>query len=174
MARLESDREDLLGEAVALVERIELSPSECGSAADDTAIGLAPGPSIVVGFRAGGAASFFFGADPVYQFNTSGALRRAYCDGQLFKAVGGRLVSLARIRTASEVTLRSRELSLEQQHEFLARAQLHLEWLATLLATKTYSITAQVPVDANIVARIEHWLITHREIVVALAPNVAP
>ena len=70
MARDESDREDLLREATALVERIELAPAD---AADDE--------HIVAGFRRDGALSIYFGADPVYHFNSAGELRRAYCDG---------------------------------------------------------------------------------------------
>ena len=94
MARDESSREDLLREATALVERIELRITAPISAAHDR------DDHVVVGFRANGAASFFFGDDPVYQFNSAGQLRRAYCGGLLFKATHGRLVSLQRVRQA--------------------------------------------------------------------------
>src|SRR5204863_2544475 len=78
MAREESSREDLLREATALVERIELIPN--GSTSDGR---------IVAGFRRNGALSVFFGEDPVYQFNAAGELRRAYTDGKLLKADRG-------------------------------------------------------------------------------------
>src|SRR5688572_18570527 len=65
MARQEQDREDILREATALVERVELLIPEF------------PEP-IVAGFRRDGSASFFFGADPVLQFNAQGKLRRAF------------------------------------------------------------------------------------------------
>ena len=90
MARDQSSREDLLREATALVERIELriaGPMSVKHDRDD---------HVVVGFRANGSASFFFGEDPVYQFNSAGQLRRAYCGGLLIKAAHGRLVSLQR------------------------------------------------------------------------------
>ena len=73
MARRESDREDLLREATALVERAELTIEGFDE-------------PIVVGFRRDGSASFFFGADPVYQFNTAFELRRAFVVGLLYKA----------------------------------------------------------------------------------------
>ena len=87
------NREDLLREATALVERIELVPHR-----DRQFDASEP---IVVGFRADGALSIFFGDDPVYQFNAAGELRRAYCDGLLFKAVQ-RPAGFARARADGE------------------------------------------------------------------------
>ena len=88
MSRSESDREDLLREATALVERVELSIPGYGE-------------SIVVGFRRDGSASFFFGQSPVFQFNSQRELRRAFRDGLLFKTDNGRLVEMRRERTAT-------------------------------------------------------------------------
>jgi len=73
MAREEEPREDLLREATALVERVELQIE-----------GFAE--TIVAGFRRDGAASFYFGQDFVFQFNTANQLRRGYVEGRLFKA----------------------------------------------------------------------------------------
>src|SRR5512134_1308657 len=109
MARQESEREDLLREATALVERAEL---QLPSFAEP----------IVVGFRSGGAASFFFGSDPVYQFNSTGQLRRAFVAGKLLKAERGRLVALARERTAEEVALVRTGLDPAEQAELLSSA----------------------------------------------------
>ena len=69
MARNEADREDLMREAVALTERVEL---------------FVPGfeELITIGFRSNGAMSIFVGQDPVYQFDPSGRLRRAFADRQ--------------------------------------------------------------------------------------------
>src|SRR5690606_4241518 len=97
MARQEQDREDLLKEATALVERVEL------------AIDGMP-EHVVVGFRADGCASFYFGPEPVWHFNTSQELRRAYVGGLLYKAEQGRLVSLQRNRTSGQVQLLRHEL----------------------------------------------------------------
>src|SRR6184192_244955 len=98
MARVERDREDLLAEATALVERVELEVAGW------------PG-HVVLGFRASGCGSVYFGADEAYQFNTTGELRRAYRDGALYKAERRRLVRLARQRTAEEVQLIRHELN---------------------------------------------------------------
>jgi hypothetical protein len=83
MARQPEDREDLLAEATALVERAELRlPGDART--------------IVAGFRATGCGSLFFGADPVYQFNSARQLRRAFVGGELYKAERGQLVALTR------------------------------------------------------------------------------
>jgi hypothetical protein len=72
MARDETKREDLLAEATALVERIQIVSQSAGT--------------ITAGFRANGALSLFFDEDPAYHFNSAGELRRAYCAGLLIKA----------------------------------------------------------------------------------------
>src|SRR5437867_13443850 len=105
MSRQESDREDLLREATALVERIELRLSQQPD-------------SIVAGFRRDGSASFFFGQSPVYQFNSRCELRRAYVGGLLYKVDNGKLVEMRRERTANAVELRSRPLSSDESARF--------------------------------------------------------
>ena len=66
MAREEHARENLIAEATALVERVELLLA-----------GL-PEP-VVAGFRPDGSASLFFADDPVYQFNSrTFAARRSW------------------------------------------------------------------------------------------------
>jgi hypothetical protein len=174
MAREESDREDLLREATALVERIELSPLPSdahsrGNAplpvpvrdrerASVSASSASKAETIVVGFRAGGAASIFFGSDPVYQFNAAGELRRAYCDGLLFKAVRRRLVSLERVRKQGEVQLLRHDLSDAEQDVFIARMQERLSALTNVLAHHHYMIVGQVPADTDVLGRVRKWL----------------
>jgi hypothetical protein len=82
MTREASDREDLLREAKALVDRIKLVP-----------IGGRPDEHVITGFRNNGATSFCFGTDTVYHFSAGGQLRRAHCNAILFKASNGKLVS---------------------------------------------------------------------------------
>jgi hypothetical protein len=170
MARDESDREDLLREATALVERIELSARD----------GLIPRPvpvrdrergNIVIGFRAGGAVSIFFGADPVYQFNTAGELRRAYCDGLLFKADRHRLVSLRRVREHDAVQLVRQELTDPEQSAFLSRMSGDLRDLRTRLHRDAYDIVGQIPVDADVSARALAWLDSRDTWPVAMRPH---
>jgi hypothetical protein len=168
MAREESDREDLLREATALVERIELRPAN-GTAAAGHADAA---ESIVIGFRANGAISFFFGADPVYQFNAAGELRRAYCDGLLFKAVRGRLVSLERVRTQNEVQLLKRELSDDDQTAFVARMRQRLVLLNQELNSGSLEIVGQVPQHSDILGRVRSWLAEHDATAIADSPRV--
>jgi hypothetical protein len=160
MARDEADRENLLREATALVERIELRVSNSEQ-------------SVVIGFRPCGAASFFLGSDPVYQFNSAGQLRRAFVDGLLYKAERGGLVSLRRDRSASATRLMRRDLSAAAQTEFLATAQHQLNHLAEALDHGNYEIVGQVPSKANVLKRVRESLTRVTQIQVALSPRVS-
>ena len=150
MARRESDKEDLLREATALVERVELEPA-----------GAWESEHVIAGFRLDGAASIFFGSDPVYHFNAAGELRRAYCDSLLFKAAAGRIVSLRRERQQHEVQLLRHELTETEQLAFLARLSGLLVGLTTALDTANYAVVGQVPYDADVVGRLQEWLAQH-------------
>lgn len=160
MARDESNREDLLREATALVERAEIK---------------VPGHDepVVAGFRRDGSASFFFGADPVYQFNTAGELRRAFVGGLLYKAVKGGLVELRRERTAAETVLVSRELSAGETESLLAAMQSHLLRLREALSRGDETVLRQIPGEGDLSRRICEWLgRLPPAIRIASAPNV--
>jgi len=174
MARHESAREDLLREATALVERIELRTIgyELGASGSRSDSVLAAEVPIVVGFRASGAASFFFGDDPVYQFNTDGQLRRAYCDGRLFKAVRGRLVSLQRERSETAVQLISRELTDIEQNAFVLQMQQRLRGLAGGLEERLFTVVGQVPAGTDVLGRVRAWLASHDGLPIARTPRV--
>jgi hypothetical protein len=155
MSRQESEREDLLREATALVERVELR--------------LADQPdSIVAGFRRDGSASFFFWQSPVYQFNSRRELRRAYVGGLLYKVDSGKLVEMRRERTATAVELRSRSLSSEEATQFLLDTEKWLSTLRNALAAGNVDVLGQVPNDKDVAARVIAWLQElPREIVLA-------
>ena len=160
MARMEEHREDLLREATALAERLELGlPDQA-----DT---------IVIGFRRDGSPSFYFGSELVLQFNTLGELRRGYDRGLLFKAVDGRLISLKRERDGQQVVLQSHPLSAHETSEFSERAFRLLEKLHMALRQKTACVGRQIPENAGVANRIEQWLATHgNPLVIASRPNV--
>jgi hypothetical protein len=144
MAREEQDREDLMREATALVERIELRlPQET--------------EPVVVGFRRAGGASFFFGDDPVYQFNAAGELRRAYVGGKLLKAERRRLVELTRVRTPAETQLVRHEFDDAETAPLLEAMQQRLARLRDALDS-TFDVVAQVPADVDVVGRIRREL----------------
>src|SRR5687767_11977524 len=126
LAASESDREDLLREATALVERAELK---------------LPGfvDPVVIGFRRDGSASFFFGADPVYQFNSAGELRRAYIGGLLYKAEQGRLIGLSRERSQTETALIRHELTADKAAVILESLRTDLDRARESLEAGTYT-----------------------------------
>lgn len=134
MARNESDREDLLREATALVRRAELQAS-----------GFAE--PVVIGFRRDGAGSVYFGADPVVQFNSQLEFRRGYLHGTLLKADRGTLAELTRFRTPSAVELRRRDLSPGETTKILAELQQSLDQLAADFLESRFQLIGQVPPD---------------------------
>ena len=158
MAREEQDREDLMREATALVERVELRVPHDAE-------------TVVVGFRRIGGASFFFGADPVFQFNAAGELRRAFVAGKLLKAEHGRLVELTRVRTPDETQLVRRELSVTESGLLVTVMSERLASLRDALAA-AFEIVAQVPTDLDLVGRVRAELETLcRSTTIADSPN---
>ncbi len=161
MARNEKDREDLLGEATALTERAELLVQ-----------GIAD--PVVVGFRRNGAASIFFGADPVYQFNTEYQLRRGFLAGRLLTAQQGQLASLTRQRSAGEVQLLRHDFTPQETEEFLCEATEQLKDLHSQLATGAYEVIGQVPADGDVIPRTIAFLAKlGASMSIAAAPNVS-
>ncbi len=160
MARQEQDREDLLREATALVERAEFEvPGEPAS--------------VTAGFRRDGAAGIYFGPDPVFQFNRSGELRRAFCDGKLLKADAGALAELTRIRTATETTLERRDLNQAETSALLDAMRCRLAALHAKLEQGEYRLVGQVPAEADVVGRLRAALETLRTCrTVARTPRV--
>jgi hypothetical protein len=160
MARNEADREDLLREATALVERIELTIAGFNE-------------PIVCGFRRDGSASFYFGGDPVYQFNAAGQLRRAFVAGRLLKAERGRLIALRRQRSQQEIALVRDELAAEAQAALLADLGRRLERLEQTLQAGDYSVHGEVPPGGKIIGRVSEWLKNRPSAVeIAAVPNV--
>jgi hypothetical protein len=145
MARQESDREDLLREATALVERVELAVAGYNE-------------PIVCGFRHDGSASFYFGGEPVYQFNATCQLRRAFIAGRIHKAEQGRLVAFSRERSATQVSLVRDELSDDESATLLATMQRHLSRLREALNGGSFVIQGEVPSGGDVAGRILRWL----------------
>ncbi len=105
MARHEANREDLFSEAAGLVRKVEGS-------INDLAV-------ILAGFRTDGVLTVYFGADPMFQFDELGRLRRAYLDGYLYRAQGNTLARLTRSRSNSETTLQRSDLTAAELVDFL-------------------------------------------------------
>ncbi|WP_298861508.1 hypothetical protein [uncultured Gimesia sp.] len=101
MALNEQDREDLMREATAFYPRAELHVDH----------ELLP---VFWGQKKNGNFSFYFGSDPVYQFDQSGRLRRAYIDGYLYRTQGNTLARLSRERNSKESTLKRYDLTITE------------------------------------------------------------
>lgn len=138
MARQESEREDLMREAVALVERVEL---QCDGFPE----------SIIAGFRSAGELSLFYGQDPVYQFDAEFRLRRAYVAGHLYRSHGTTLARLTRERTPEETRLLRYDLQAEELVQFQDQMRDTLRRLLTTLPSATTSVLRSVP-EGNAVA----------------------
>ncbi len=158
MAREKADREDLLREATAFVERVEIS--------------LVEHKPIVVGFRRDGSLSCYLNPDMVYQFNARGELRRAFVAGVLYKADRGRLARLDRRETATAVELVRAELTEPQTVEFLQLMQRQLGELRAALLSGSYRLIGQVPSEGNVLARVVEWLAVDTPRTIAASPRV--
>jgi hypothetical protein len=160
MARHEENREDILREATALVERIEF---ELPDAAEP----------LIVGFRRDGSASFFFGSDFVVQFNSRNELRRAFWNTRLIKADRGQLCFMDRERSAQEVILRTTAFSKSESHEFLGLVEQQLQSLAAAMRSGKAKTLRQIPSEIPLDQRVLTWLETHAgSISIAQKPNV--
>lgn len=136
MARNHADREDILAEAVALTPRVELL--------------LTPEQSLVVaGRRAGGRWSIYFDQDPVYHFEPTGGLRRAYVADKLYRSEGNTLAELTRERTEISSSLLRTDLSPEACAAFLRQMRQRLEDLSLHLTLGQAEILRQVPSEPD-------------------------
>lgn len=163
MARESHDREDLLRDATAYSTRIQFIAD------------LGEGPlEIFAGFHRTGAFSFYFDQDPVYHFNRSGQLRRAFADEVLIKAEAGQLVQLSRQRAEGEVALVRQVLSLDEQTEFCASALARLIQLRGSLEHRQFVVEGVVTEadDVDLISRLIDTLDQLAEIRIAASPKV--
>lgn len=145
MAREPEEREDLLREAKAMVVRAEMEVDGFDE-------------PIVVGFRRGGAASFYFGQEVVYQFNMASQLRRAYSGGKLLTCEQRRLFRLTPHRTPQSLELVRHEFTPDETNEFLSAASARLHRLRLALVEQYVKVVGQVPPGADVTARVRDWL----------------
>ncbi|MFK7778520.1 MAG: hypothetical protein QM501_10490 [Gimesia sp.] len=101
MAINENDREDMMREATAFFPRAELRVEHESNL-------------IFWGQKKNGHFSFYFGGDPVYQFDQHGCLRRAFLDGALYRTQGNRLARLNRERNSNKSILKRQDLTITE------------------------------------------------------------
>ncbi|MAT15033.1 MAG: hypothetical protein CMJ46_07160 [Planctomyces sp.] len=147
MALEESDREDLMREATALKERMEIQfPSES--------------EPFVFGYRKQGELSCFLGQDPVYHFDPDLQLKRAFIDGLLYRTQGTTLAQLTRVRTTNPETDRIRtelqrhDLTTEELETFRQTVLQRLINLKEQIQSGSYTVLRRVPEDVNFLPRL--------------------
>lgn len=145
MARQPIDREDLLREATALVRRAAF---QLPGQADE----------VIVGFRRDGAASVYFGADPVYQFTATGLLRRAYFAGERLSVHAGSLSRLTAENATGRLRMLAHSLTESETANVLTTLSGQLGMLREQLRAGRYRLVGQVPAEGDVVADILHWL----------------
>ena len=158
MAREPEEREDLLREATALVQRVALE-------------GPALPAGFVAGFRRDGCLSLFYGADPVYQFNSQQQLRRAFVAGTLYKAEQGQLVRLIRATTSQEVHFVRHELTDDEQTTLIEQAAQRIVSVAQAIDDNAVQIIGQVPRESDVVAKLRIALDDHLPLTIAVSPH---
>ena len=102
----------------------------------------------------------------------AGELRRAYCDGLIFKAVRGRLVSLERVRTPHDVQLLRHELTNDEPNVFITRMGDHLRNFTARLNDGGVEVVGQVPPSADVLGRVRTWLSENNGLRIANAAGV--
>jgi hypothetical protein len=105
---------------------------------------------VVIGFRSTGAMSIYFGGDPVYQFDADNRLRRAFCEGRLYRTQGTGLACLVRERTDTETVLNRTDLSPSENHAFVEAVELRLRGLSEAFVKNQIQIVGHVPADYDL------------------------
>lgn len=133
MARIEKDREDLMIEAVAFVRRAEWKFAD----SDFCSI-------LFTGYKRNGAFSLYLDADPVYQFDANGKLRRAFVDGLIYRTEGKTLARMKRKRTEEESILLRHDLSNKELDLFFHEMKLTLSNLKTEFESQTVELISEI------------------------------
>lgn len=162
MAQAPQDREDLLRDATAFSVRLQLRVE----------IGGEP-ICVFAGFRANGAASVYLDQDPVYHFNASVQLRRAFVDGKLIKAERGQLITLDRQHEETAVALVRGMHSSEQQQQFCDDVLRRMIELREAIASGAYAVDGCVGDYESPMEQLAAFLSGLQEIQVADSPRVA-
>lgn len=142
MMAKQEDREDLMREAVALPDRVELSVDGFESL-------------ITIGFRSNSAMSIFIGQDPVYQFDPEGRLRRAFVDGLLYRSQHTTLAMLKRERTETQTLLLRTDLADDALLKFRDTMRRSLELLEQKLESTAFRAVRSVPESVCHISRIQ-------------------
>ena len=156
--RVEADREDLMADAVNLRERIELQVTGSDH-------------PVTIGCNDLGHWSFYFGAEPMYRFDSAGQLRRAIREGKLYRTQGTTLAVMVRVRTEQETQLQRRDLGPIEVEAFLALVGGQMQHLAVEFAAGRCQMLREVSASADFKDRLTAILnrLAHSPITLASA-----
>ena len=190
MAIEESDREDLLGQAVQMPLRIliEIAALDLGATnrrtvnaepianpepvAGEEEIAEIARLQIFVGRRKTGGVSIYFDEDPVYQFTESGELRRAFVIGKKYAAHLGKLCPITRSARGGRIALEWQQLDDQQFVNFQGMWSRYLLHLINAVSSGSYKIMGQVPENEGLPAWFSAWLETSpSRLIIAEKPN---
>jgi len=168
VARQESNKEDLIRDATALVERAEFI---CDGSRTH----------ITVGFFRDGRCTVYFGQDRFYQFDSEGRVRRAYENGFLYRSQSSTLARMDRHRTTNtdgeteKIVLHRSDLTSTELIEFRKRMLVLIRGLCDCIRLRQYSIQRAVTPNGDIPAQTLALLelVTHQK-ADFLAPPAAP
>jgi hypothetical protein len=159
MPRDFSNSEDLIRDAVALVERVELR---------------LPGSTdtVVAGFRRDDRLSLYIGDDSYYQFDPQCRLRRALVGDRLFCTQGSGLAALSRERKSEATELIRHDLDPAEIDHFLRVMHDRIGALREAIASGKLQVVRQVPADAPILGRLVETLDAILSAAGELAPSI--
>ncbi len=181
MAIEESDREDLLREATRFSKRVLLALFD-GESARMTVL---PTPlahderqeiamvqvHVFIGCRSNGAISVYWEAQPVFQFNEQGQLRRAYFSGNKYAAREGKLYRLDRERRGDQVQNLWSDITDEELRKLQQAWRSVLSSLLEVRDKLDCCIVGQVPPDDDL-SWLRTWLgVAHPELTFSANPN---
>lgn len=145
MSRHEADREDLMRDATALCERVELRLA-CRA------------EPVVAGWHRDGRCSIYVGPDPVFHFDAEGRLRRSFSAGDLYRSQGHTLARLRRARSEDSSNLERHDLTPDELEAFLTEMRTRLEELHQELHADQVTVLRETPLGADLSGRLRDFL----------------
>lgn len=133
----------MMQEAIALIRRIEIR-ARTENLVPQWLEATFTEP-VIMGYRANGWFSIYFGADPMYQFDDRFRLRRAFVEGLLYRTQGTTLAELNRQRTESETVLLRRDLSQEELTSFCEQMLVPIRDLHQALHERRVEVLRSIP-----------------------------
>ena len=148
MAKDAHDREDLLRDASAYTQRIELQLPELSH-------------EVFCGFRDGQAFSLYWGQDAVFQFNHDSELRRGFWGDRMVACYKRELHWLVRKSddpSSERVRLSRIAFTDDEHHDFLRELDQCCRVLESTLQSEVYGLVGRFPEEEDVQELVQTWL----------------